>query len=88
MHARSLLERARFSVVNPMTYDTDKAHSIRAISRSLIPLLSVLPLEGFHLSVSAVPASTVSLPDLGIPFHRVGGGAGMADDPGEGDIVG
>ena len=55
-----------------MTYDMDKAYSTHAISRSLIPLLSLLPLEGFHLSVSAEPTPTVLLPELGIPSHSMG----------------
>ena len=55
-----------------MTYDMDKAYSTHAISRSLIPLLSLPPLEGFHLSVSAEPTPTVLLPELGIPSHSVG----------------
>ena len=51
VHTWPLLEGERFSVIVFMTHNEDKTHSIHAASRSLFPLLSVTPLERFHLSV-------------------------------------
>lgn len=51
MRTGSLLEREGFSIIGPQANDTNTTHSVHATSRSLLPLLSIPPFEGFHLPV-------------------------------------